>query len=166
MLPGLPADGMPPLLPPALPVEPPADGNPPLDPLLPELLLELLEPEEPEDGEEEPDEPELDELELGMEELLDEEDCCPPAQPPTSMEDTAPTIAVWMASVSSRFRELRERIGTPARLNFVDPVTSCRRVPGKLCDDSHECGLTVPKASDHWSRRVELSSLDATLRKR
>jgi hypothetical protein len=82
--------GMPPLEP------PPADCEPP-----PELLDEPPEepPLEPDDPPEEPDDPPL---ELGLEGMEEEEDCCCWAHPPISMADTELMAIQWMAMVSNR----------------------------------------------------------------
>jgi hypothetical protein len=80
-----PAEGDPPELPRELLCEPPED--PPLEP--------PLEPEEP------PEEPEEPPLELGLDGIEEEEDCCW-AQPPMRKAETEPMAMQWMAIVSNR----------------------------------------------------------------
>jgi hypothetical protein len=88
----------------APPLAPPAEGIPPPPELPPELLCDppdeppLEPPLEPDDPPEDPEEPPL---ELGLDGIEDEEDCCC-AQPPMRKADTEPTAMQCMAIVSNR----------------------------------------------------------------
>jgi hypothetical protein len=109
---------MPPEEPP--PLEPPAEGRPPPPELPPELLCDppedpppLEPPLEPDEPPEEPDEPPL---ELGLDGIEDEEDCCW-AHPPMRNADTELMAMQCMAIVNN----LRV-VGDDA------PVAGCRVV--------------------------------------
>ena len=88
----------------APPLAPPAEGRPPPPELPPELLCDppedppLEPPLEPDDPPEDPDDPPL---ELGLDGIEDEEDCCW-AHPPMRKADTELMAMQWMAIVSNR----------------------------------------------------------------
>lgn len=83
---------------------PPPPEDPPELPPLGMLLLDPPElPEEPEEPDE-PDEPPDDGLGILGEGMLEEEDCCCPAQPPMRNAEIAPMSVVFAAMTRSRLQ--------------------------------------------------------------